>query len=551
MKTNNALGFTTKNNSVVSNFFKMSLLSLSFISLILFSGQTANAQQQTVVLTTGTSWTVPAGAATSSITVECWGAGGGGSFSSSSDGAGGAGGGGAYAKKVFTNFTVGQSIDFVIGTGGLGATGTNDGGETWFSINSIAGVKADGGKGALNNSKNGALGGTAAASFGDIKFNGGKGGNGSFTSGWACGNEQASGGGGAAATTTAAGAAGGNAATNTGTAFCSGNYSNIGMGASSLLFTGYTSKGGNGVTYSGVGNFGTYGAGGSGGVSNTYNGGNGGNGLIRITYNEFCNTTATFTAAACESYTWVDGDGATYSSSTVTPTHIIPNTAGCDSIITLDLTITNLSTGVDTQTACESFTWINGVEYTANNNSATHILTGAASSGCDSIVTLNFSLVVIDATVTQTGGIYLSANESGATYEWIDCDNGNAPIAGETNQTFTATSNGNYAVNVTVNGCYVTSACTAVGSVGLKELNDISGISVFPNPTNDNVTIQLENIQDGQQTLELLDATGRILSTQLLNGTSTNLSLTNYENGMYIIRISNGAKQSIHRVIKK
>lgn len=499
MKIQNAFGFTTKNKSVVTNFVTQSILSVSLISLILFSGMfssAANAQPTTVVLTTGSTWTVPTDADVSSITIECWGAGGAGSYSSTSSSAGGAGGGGAYAQKAFTSFTAGQTVTYEIGIGGSGASGTNDGGVTWFSTNTATGVMADGGKGAVDNSKIGAAGGTAGSSIGDIKQSGGKGGNGSYTSGALCGDEKASGGGGAAAETTATGNAGGNAVTKTGTFGCLGNFATPGLAGTNLLFTGYTSTGGVGIEDSGTGNNGTYGAGGSGGVAATFNGGNGGDGLILITYNNICTTY-----------------------------------------------------GTDTQVACKSYTWINGNTYTSSNTTATDTLMNDA--GCDSIVTLNLTINDTDVTTTQTEGINLSANATGAIYQWIDCGNGNTPITGENSKNFTALVNGSYAVIVTENGCSDTSACLTVGNVGLNDFNDIVGISIFPNPTNDQVTVRLENLQDGQHTLALIDATGRLLIKQLINENSTNLSLSNYESGVYFIQISNGNKQSIHRVIKK
>ena len=66
------------------------------------------------------------------------------------------------------------------------------------------------------------------------------------------------------------------------------------------------------------------------------------------------------------------------------------NAAGCDSIVTLDLTINYSSTGTDLVTACDSFTWIDGNTYTASNNTATHTLTNAA--GCDSVLTLKLTI---------------------------------------------------------------------------------------------------------------------------------------------------------------
>ena len=96
--------------------------------------------------------------------------------------------------------------------------------------------------------------------------------------------------------------------------------------------------------------------------------------------------TGTDTQTACDSYTWVDGN--TYTVSNNSATWILTNAAGCDSTVTLDLTITNSNSGTDTQTACISYTWIDGTTYTASNNSATFTIAGGAANGCDSLVLL-------------------------------------------------------------------------------------------------------------------------------------------------------------------
>ena len=55
------------------------------------------------------------------------------------------------------------------------------------------------------------------------------------------------------------------------------------------------------------------------------------------------------------------------------------------------MTILSNTFGVDTQTQCKSYTWIDGNTYTTNNNSAIFILTN--SMGCDSIVTLDLTII--------------------------------------------------------------------------------------------------------------------------------------------------------------
>lgn len=106
------------------------------------------------------------------------------------------------------------------------------------------------------------------------------------------------------------------------------------------------------------------------------------------------NGTSTDVQAACDSYTWIDGN--TYTTSNSTATFVITGGAanGCDSVITLDLTINNSTTGTDVQEHCLTYTWIDGNTYTASNNTATHVLTNAA--GCDSVVTLDLTINPLD-----------------------------------------------------------------------------------------------------------------------------------------------------------
>ncbi|MBI2281135.1 MAG: VCBS repeat-containing protein, partial [Bacteroidetes bacterium] len=95
---------------------------------------------------------------------------------------------------------------------------------------------------------------------------------------------------------------------------------------------------------------------------------------------------------ACNSYTWIDGNN--YTASTNTPTFTIAggSSQGCDSIITLNLTINNSTTGTDVQMACNSYTWIDGNNYTASTNTPTYTIVGGSTNGCDSIVTLNLTI---------------------------------------------------------------------------------------------------------------------------------------------------------------
>jgi gliding motility-associated-like protein len=137
---------------------------------------------------------------------------------------------------------------------------------------------------------------------------------------------------------------------------------------------------------------------------------------------------------ACNSYTWIDGN--TYTSSNNTAAHTIPNgsVSGCDSVVTLDLTINTPTSGTDVQVACTSYTWpLNGTVYTANTNTPTVTLTNAA--GCDSVVTLDLTI--------NTPASGTDVQVACTSYTWID---GNTYTSSNNTSTHTIP-------NGSVNGC--------------------------------------------------------------------------------------------------
>ncbi|MBR4535057.1 MAG: gliding motility-associated C-terminal domain-containing protein, partial [Bacteroidales bacterium] len=80
---------------------------------------------------------------------------------------------------------------------------------------------------------------------------------------------------------------------------------------------------------------------------------------------------------------------------------VLTASTGVDSTVVMTVHVHYANTGVDVQTACDSYTWIDGVTYTASTDSAFYTLTNAA--GCDSVVTLhltvNYSVVAQDTLV--------------------------------------------------------------------------------------------------------------------------------------------------------
>ena len=145
-------------------------------------------------------------------------------------------------------------------------------------------------------------------------------------------------------------------------------------------------------------------------------------------------TDSSFSQISCDSYTWLI-NGQTY---TISGQYMdtIPNAAGCDSIVILNLTILNSTSATETQTACDSYTWpINNQTYTISGQYTDTIPNTA---GCDSIITLDLTIIPsLPLTIESSFSIPSDANScvgeiaidlSGNAPFELDFDNGSQII---------------------------------------------------------------------------------------------------------------------------
>ncbi len=209
------------------------------------------------------------------------------------------------------------------------------------------------------------------------------------------------------------------------------------------------------------------------------------------------------------------------------------STCGRTNTLALNVNIKAASASTDVQTACESYTWIDGNSYSTSTNTPTFVLTNAA--GCDSTVTLNLTIGTVDNSVAQNGAT-LTANAIGATYQWIDCEKGNVVITGATSQSYIAEANGRYAVIVTENGCTDTSSCMTVSKIGVDS-HQSNTFSVFPNPNAGSFTVQLDKIY-GNATVSIKDTSGRIWQIMEANNQQNVQLNVNVPTGMYFVQVT-------------
>src|SRR5690554_1017729 len=322
----------------------------------------------------------------------------------------------------------------------------------------------------------------------------------------------------------------------------------------------FTWTGGDGAVYTASNNTATY----------TYTGGaaNGCDSIVTLDLTINIAVTGTDTQSACGSFTWTGGDGAVYTSSNNTATYTFTGGAanGCDSIVTLDLTINSSVTGTDTQSACGSYTWIDGVEYTANENSATYTLVGGAANGCDSIVTLNLTMhPAISAGNDNAITVCLNEPVNLAPLLSSGADAGGTWIA-PNGSTLTNTNVIASSVGSTYSYKYVVSSpnCDDVIAVitftvdkecdylAVSE-NILETISVYPNPA----TTQLNIINPSNESslkVEVLDMNGRVVLLEkkaLNNASEATIAIDHLEKGIYTLRVYNEEGQRTFKIVKQ
>jgi len=209
------------------------------------------------------------------------------------------------------------------------------------------------------------------------------------------------------------------------------------------------------------------------------------------------------------------------------------------------------------------YTWVIPTAWTGiSTTNSINVNVGATSgnisvkaiNACGSSATQTKSITVsnIDNAVTQVG-FTLTANMSGANYQWLDCTNNYTAIAGETNQSYTPASSGNYAVIITKNNCADTSSCFNVIITGIPDNSETTNLSIYPNPINNFVYVKYKsNETAGNFTLEIRNILGQTVYTSTVTSFQgeyeKTIDLSKVKPGDYFIRIVTEKKEIVKKI---
>jgi len=171
--------------------------------------------------------------------------------------------------------------------------------------------------------------------------------------------------------------------------------------------------------------------------------------------------------------------------------------------------------------------------------------------GSGKVVTQNQAIKWMPVNVsTSVSGLTITANNVNGTYQWIECNNNNAPISGENGRSYTAKHTGNYAVKITENGCVNTSTCFSIIISNFLEREYDERMVVYPNPSSDNFKVEFgKAVED--VVLEVTDIQGKLVSiTQVRNSAEASIELIESP-GIYFLSIKSKEDKKTIKLIKE
>jgi hypothetical protein len=158
-------------------------------------------------------------------------------------------------------------------------------------------------------------------------------------------------------------------------------------------------------------------------------------------------------------------------------------------------------------------------------------------------------------TYVNTGNLevtFTNTSSNAINYSWNFGD-GNFSTA--INPTHTYASSGTYTVELVVSKCGVLTADTLIQNITINPIginniiNNLSSVSIYPNPANNFITLQASTKLIGS-TYSIYDSNGKAVLIGNITETHTRIDVSKLAKGLYVIKLGNATHEQI-KIIKE
>lgn len=251
---------------------------------------------------------------------------------------------------------------------------------------------------------------------------------------------------------------------------------------------------------------------------------------------------------------WINNDDGVGSDPSVAINDVLVSEASGGQYLETAFTIVTITqpaviSASQTVSLCAGDSLIVGTNTYSSSGVYTNTLTAA--NGCDSILTTNLTIQPpIDVTISLTGVVITAATAgAGVTYQWVNC-NTNSIILEATNQTYSPTASGSYAVIISQNGCSDTSDCMNLVKAGINENDLPKKFYIYPNPATNQLNIKVVDYKLLDTDYTIYDSIGKSVITGKFITENTAVDLKELPSGIYLFHFGEDIKQTF-KLIKK
>ncbi len=201
-----------------------------------------------------------------------------------------------------------------------------------------------------------------------------------------------------------------------------------------------------------------------------------------------------------------------------------------------------------TASVSDSYTWSTGAttQSIVVTTADTYTVTTTNADACDGVGTSAPVVITFTQSPTAAGSFstvgnvvtFTNTSTNATSYSWDFGDFSNSSASAPSHA---YTANGAYVVTLTaINGnCTDVITLNIQISVGIEELAGLVEVTLFPNPTNSNATIAIENKNAQNANIMIVNQLGQVITSQeveLANGNnSIELATNSFESGIYTV----------------
>ena len=226
--------------------------------------------------------------------------------------------------------------------------------------------------------------------------------------------------------------------------------------------------------------------------------------------------------AACDSVTYKDS--VIYNNGNFTDSLIAVN--GCDSIVLVNHDVYDSYRFELNTNACNNFRLPSGIEV---SESGIYTDSLKSTNQCDSVFIIDLTINTVNTDINIDGNNLIAEDTLADAYQWLDCDNNFESIQGENEFSFNPETSGVFAVEISKNNCTDTSDCVNMVIDNIAELETAQEPVISQNTSE----ITVSNLNQSQQ-IRIVNSLGQVI----YNGKVSNqeIKLPKPKSGVYVLQ---------------